>query len=169
MSDRYLPASSLTSSYLDANTPPGLFQTYHGGKPSSLFLVIADDDGTRHAVFLDETGPNHFRAWKAAPEAKSWNGVSLGAVVLEVDTSSAISHHSGEAGSGDVTVLPNGYWLTCRLDGLYESTGVRVGDTTGGTPDSPGHVFRRWRLIKRDERGGVNVLFAHNSNTESVE
>lgn len=158
MSQRFLPAAALAAAYLDNSTPVGLFQTYRAGKPYTRFLVI-QDGSARVAIALDPISREQFAAWSLKAGTTAYHGVALGAVELEVDIDQSISHMEGEAGLGDVTLMPNAFYLRVATKNVTSNQQICIGAAAGTTTGSPPHVFNRWRLVQRDRWGNALVLF----------
>lgn len=158
MSERYVPADTVASAFLDAHAPLGLFQTAGASQSAAKFWVV-EHNGVRAAIVLEAARSEPFQMWELNEAATAWRGVSLGSVQLEVDVGSAELSDHGSRDPGDITTSVDGVSLHVQISRAFGTTAVRVGDSLPGPKTAPGHHFRNWRLIQRRGEESRVIVF----------
>lgn len=158
MSERYVPADTVASAFLDAHAPLGLFQTAGASQSAAKFWVV-EHNGTRVAIVLEAARAEPFQMWELNEAATAWRGVSLGPAQLEVDVGSAELSDHGSRDAGDITTSVDGISVHVQTPRTFGTTAVRVGHSLPGPKTAPGHHFRNWRLIQRRGDEPPVILF----------
>jgi hypothetical protein len=165
MSERYVPAGSVASAFLDAHAPLGFFQAVGLAQSAAKFRVV-EHGGARMAVVLEATRAEPFQMWELNEVATAWRGISLGPVQLEVDVNSAELSDHGFRNAGDITTNVDGVSIHVQVPRTHGTTEVRVGAGLPGPQTAPGHHFRNWRLSQRCGEELPVVLFERRGPTK---
>ncbi len=158
MSERYVPAYTVASAFLDAHARLGLFQTAGASQSAAKFWVV-EHDGTRVAIVLEAARAEPFQMWELNEAATAWRGVSLGPAELEVDIESADLSDHGFREAGDITTGVDDVSIHVQAPRTLGTSAVRVCDSLSGPENAPGHHFRNWRLIQRRGKEPPVILF----------
>jgi hypothetical protein len=156
MENRIVAASEITSAFLSAETPQGLFQSFGGTGPRETFLIVMID-AKPHAIVVEGDPQSAFRILPLEPNTEHWQGIAMGKVEIMIDPATAKHGDYHEPSVGDVILGPGSTMIRCRSDGFVGRFNVTVSGPR--TSDRPTHVFASWRLVQRDHDGKPIVLF----------
>lgn len=151
MPARFVSAANITSAYLSANTPLGLFEAMQSNGQMLRFLVV-DHKGQRCALRLDGTGAGQLWLLNNSPTA--WRGVALGEVELEIDLDSI---RDGYPSVMDAVLNPAGPAVHAISNHMGVDVTLQMNRETEET--DPFYVASNWRFVQRDAAGEVSVVY----------